>query len=95
MSDEPREQTSAEKVGEEQIAFDIHAFPGGVRSAIEAVLMVVDEPVSEVTIAAALELRVEDVLAQLAALEEDYAQSRRGFPRIVSATHCPKRPGDP
>ncbi len=83
MSDAPSEQTStetsAETVGEQQVAFDVHTFPGGVRSAIEAVLMVVDEPVSEVTIAAALELPVEDVLAQLAALEEDYAQARRGF----------------
>ena len=27
-----------------QLAFDVHAFPGGVRGALEAVLMVVDEP---------------------------------------------------
>src|SRR6478752_5838816 len=45
---------------DEQIAFDINDFPGGARSALEAVLMVVDEPVTEVALASALELPVED-----------------------------------
>jgi segregation and condensation protein B len=63
----------------EQVAFDLFELPGGVRSAIEAVLMVVDEPVSEVALASALELPVEDVLDQLAALEKDYTDSHRGF----------------
>lgn len=65
--------------GDDQIAFDINDFPGGARSAIEAVLMVVDEPVSELSLASALELPVEDVRAHLVALEEDYAASTRGF----------------
>jgi segregation and condensation protein B len=64
---------------EEQIAFDINDFPGGARSAIEAVLMVVDEPVTEVAIASALELPVDDVVAHLHALEEEYAAAQRGF----------------
>lgn len=64
---------------DEQIAFDLAAFPGGARSALEAVLMVVDEPVTEVALASALELPVEDVHGHLVALEEDYAASRRGF----------------
>ncbi len=64
---------------DEQVAFDINEFPGGARSAIEAVLMVVDEPVSEVTLASALELPVEDVLEQLRALEDDYTRAQRGF----------------
>jgi segregation and condensation protein B len=64
---------------EEQIAFDINDFPGGARSALEAVLMVVDEPVTEVALASALELPVEDVRAHLHALEEEYAAAQRGF----------------
>ncbi len=64
---------------DEQIAFDINDFPGGARSALEAVLMVVDEPVSEVALASALELPVDDVRAHLQALEEEYAAACRGF----------------
>jgi segregation and condensation protein B len=73
------DQTVAEGGAEEQIAFDINDFPGGARSAIEAVLMVVDEPVTEVAIASALELPVDDVVAHLHALEEEYAAAQRGF----------------
>ncbi|HEX6056905.1 MAG TPA: SMC-Scp complex subunit ScpB [Intrasporangium sp.] len=62
-----------------QIAFDINDFPGGARSALEAVLMVVDEPVSEVALASALELPVDDVRAHLQALEEEYVAACRGF----------------
>lgn len=64
---------------EDQIAFDINDFPGGARSALEAVLMVVDEPVTEVALASALELPVEDVRAHLVALEAEYADASRGF----------------
>ena len=64
---------------DEQIAFDINDFPGGARSALEAVLMVVDEPVTEVALASALELPVEDVRVHLEALEEEYAAAQRGF----------------
>ena len=64
---------------DEQIAFDINDFPGGARSALEAVLMVVDEPVAEVALASALELPVEDVRTHLEALESEYAESQRGF----------------
>jgi segregation and condensation protein B len=64
---------------DEQIAFDINDFPGGARSALEAVLMVVDEPVSEMALASALELPVDDVRAHLQGLEEEYAAACRGF----------------
>jgi segregation and condensation protein B len=67
------------EVGDEQIAFDLSTFPGGARSAIEAVLMVVDEPVTEMSLASALELPVEDVLGHLRGLEEQYAADERGF----------------
>lgn len=59
--------------------FDVQSLPGGARSAIEAVLMVVDEPVSEVALASALEITVDQVRSHLVALEEEYAASHRGF----------------
>lgn len=68
-----------EPEAQEQFAFDVGDFPGGARSAIEAVLMVVDEPVTEVALASALELPVDDVRAHLEALEEEYAAQQRGF----------------
>jgi segregation and condensation protein B len=71
--------TPAVEGADEQIAFDLSTFPGGARSAIEAVLMVVDEPVTELSLASALELPVEDVLEHLRALEEQYAADQRGF----------------
>ncbi len=77
---EPAEDRADELGGaDEQIAFDINDFPGGARSALEAVLMVVDEPVTEVALASALELPVEDVQTHLHALEEEYAAAQRGF----------------
>ena len=66
-------------VAEEQIAFDVNDFPGGARSAIEAVLMVVDEPVTELVLASALELPVDDVRDHLDNLEREYAEQQRGF----------------
>lgn len=63
----------------DQVAFDIHAFPGGAKSALEAVLMVVDEPVTEMALATALELPVDDIRSALDELEEEYAAARRGF----------------
>lgn len=66
-------------VVEEQIAFDVNDFPGGARSAIEAVLMVVDQPVTEVALASALELPTDDVRAHLEDLEREYAAQQRGF----------------
>ena len=65
--------------GEDQLAFDVADFPGGIRAALEAVLMVVDEPVSAISLAAALEQPLPDVEAALAELEEGYAAQRRGF----------------
>jgi len=63
----------------EQVAFDIFDLAGGPRAAIEAVLMVIDEPVTEMGLAAALELPVEDVVGHLRALAADYDESKRGF----------------
>jgi segregation and condensation protein B len=64
---------------EDQLAFDVADFPGGIRAALEAVLMVVDEPVSSLSLASVLEQPLADVEAALAELEEGYAAQRRGF----------------
>jgi segregation and condensation protein B len=64
---------------QEQVAFDINDFAGGARAAIEAVLMVIDEPVTELALASALELPVEDVLGHLHALAAEYDEGNRGF----------------
>ncbi|WP_109471262.1 SMC-Scp complex subunit ScpB [Ornithinimicrobium cavernae] len=79
MSEPQDEPTATEDGAVEQVAFDINDFPGGARSAIEAVLMVIDEPVEEAVLASALELPLEDVIAILEELASEYADSHRGF----------------
>ena len=69
----------AAETPQEQVAFDINDFAGGAQAAIEAVLMVIDEPVTEMSLASALELPVEDVVAHLHALATEYDESNRGF----------------
>lgn len=76
---EPQDEMSHEDAGVEQVAFDINDFPGGARSAIEAVLMVIDEPVEDTVLASALELPVDDVTAILEDIAAEYADSDRGF----------------
>lgn len=81
MTDEPVVHEGEELPGEaaEQAPFDVEDFPGGAPGAIEAVLMVVDEPVTEVALASALELPVEAVAGHLRALAADYDGADRGF----------------
>ena len=79
MSTDPVSPLHEGELPEEQVAFDINDFPGGARGAIEAVLMVVDEPVTDIALASALELPVEDVVAHLHALAADYDEGNRGF----------------
>jgi segregation and condensation protein B len=58
---------------------DVDAMPRGARGAVEAVLMVVEEPVSEIALAAALgvpQARVEILLAEIAG---EYDRDGRGF----------------
>jgi segregation and condensation protein B len=78
MSDQPEPAEPTEAV-EEQLAFDVADFPGGIHGAVEAVLMVVDEPVTTMALASVLEQPVADVEAALAELERGYAEQRRGF----------------
>ena len=57
-----------------------HAAERAGRGALEAILMVVDEPVSDVVLATALELTVNEVRATLVRLAADYDENGRGFP---------------
>jgi segregation and condensation protein B len=77
--EEVEQSEAPEPVEAEQVAFDINDFPGGLRGAIEAVLMVVDEPVSTVELASALEQPTDDVARAIEGLEADYAAAHRGF----------------
>jgi segregation and condensation protein B len=70
---------AATELTQGQVALDVSELAGGARAAIEAVLMVIEQPVTEVSLAAALELPVEDVLAHLHALAADYDVGNRGF----------------
>ena len=62
-----------------QVAFDVGELPGGARAAIEAVLMVVEEPVTDHALASALELPVEEIRDHLADLERQYTDGSHGF----------------
>jgi segregation and condensation protein B len=52
---------------------DIGNLPGGAKAALEAVLMVIDQPASEEELAAGLELPVATVAALLAELQREYS----------------------
>jgi segregation and condensation protein B len=60
-------------------SFEIDHGAGDARGAIEAVLMVIDEPVSEMSLATALELPVREVLGHLRSLATEYDDGHRGF----------------
>ena len=77
--DEADVEEGVAEVAEAQVAFDINDFPGGAKGALEAVLMVVDEPITEIALATALELPVDDISAALAELEDEYTSQHRGF----------------
>jgi segregation and condensation protein B len=74
-----RPQPGAQQDGAQQDVLDLDALPSGARGALEAVLMVVDEPVEEIALASALELSVDRVQALLADLVADYDSCGRGF----------------
>jgi segregation and condensation protein B len=63
----------------EDRVIDLDATPSGARGAVEAVLMVVEEPVEEVALASAIGLPVDDVRRIVAALAAEYDAEGRGF----------------
>lgn len=76
---EPQQPAAEPEDPQEPTALDVRALPGGARSAVEAVLMVIDEPVTEEALASALELPLDEVGAVLDALAQEYAEGQRGF----------------
>lgn len=58
---------------------DLDELPGGLRGALEAVLMVVDQPIPAVLLASGLERPVDQVESTLRAMEAEYAGTGRGF----------------
>lgn len=78
-AEDTAEPTSLSEPEHDQLAIDVAAFPGGLRGALEAILMVVDEPVSALTLASTLQAPPSDVDEALAALEGEYAADARGF----------------
>lgn len=60
-------------------ALDLGALPSGARGAIEAVLMVVDEPLTLIALAAALQLPTDQVDQLVRELATEYDDAGRGF----------------
>jgi segregation and condensation protein B len=69
----------AAPAAEEPPPIDVDAFSGGARGALEALLMVVDEPVDEPALAAALAVPVDRVRLLIGELVEEYEAGARGF----------------
>lgn len=58
---------------------DLDSSPGGLRGALEAVLMVIDEPASDIALASALGVPVPTVSQTLHELAHEYEQQTRGY----------------
>lgn len=72
-------EQAPEPAAEGQQALDLDAMPSGAKGAVEAVLMVVDEPIDEVALASALGLTTDRVGFVLAELAQEYDAAGRGF----------------
>jgi segregation and condensation protein B len=64
---------------DDPLPLDLDSFPSGPRGAIEAVLMVVEEPLEEIRLAQAIGRPVEEVAGHARALAAEYDQQGRGF----------------
>jgi segregation and condensation protein B len=65
----------------DELAFDVQDLPGGAPAALEAVLMVADEPIPAVRLATVLALPTEQVERHLAELAAEYRGADGGRPR--------------
>ncbi len=65
----------------DELAFDVQDLPGGAPAALEAVLMVADEPIPAVRLATVLALPTEQVERHLAELAAEYRGAGGGRPR--------------
>ena len=81
MSDTHTDASGDVSVTEDPVeeGLDLDVVPGGARAALEGILMVVDEPVTEASLAAALVLPRERVRALLDELSAEYTTQHRGF----------------
>jgi segregation and condensation protein B len=81
MTDEHHENSDQPEHDERESALGAPVVPDGpsLRTALEAILMVVDEPVSEVVLAQVAERPTEDVIAALRELAAEYDEQERGF----------------
>src|SRR3954447_16103362 len=77
-------------------SLEVDALPSGARGALEAVLMVVEEPVDEVSLASALGVTVERVNLLLADLAAEYDRDGRGFElrHVAGGWRIYSRPAD-
>ncbi|WP_312181009.1 SMC-Scp complex subunit ScpB [Arthrobacter sp.] len=66
------ELPKSELTGTSELPDSVHSRPGGLRAAAEAVLMVINEPVTAAQLAAALEVPTAEVAQVLADLREEY-----------------------
>jgi segregation and condensation protein B len=82
-SDDAWAGAAAADVAADELAFDVDELPGGALAALEAVLMVADEPIPAVRLASVLALptaRVQELLDELAAeYRGDHGGRPRGF----------------
>ena len=74
-SDEGSEAPETPEEGPDTLAVPV----AELRPALEAVLMVADQPLDQVTLASAVGYPVEEVTAALAGLTREYAEQGRGF----------------
>ena len=65
---------------------DVHSLPGGAKAALEAVLMVLDQPATEEELAAGLDLTVDAVRSLLAELEREYSGYTVKAPDVETAS---------
>ncbi|MBG6181555.1 SMC-Scp complex subunit ScpB [Arthrobacter sp. CAN_A1] len=63
---------NAQEPDAEETLFDAAGEPGGIKAALESVLMVVDEPVTDLQLATALLVPVADVRRLLVELQQEY-----------------------
>ena len=73
------EPTGAGASAPQGLVVDVDDLPGGAAGALEAVLMVIDEPITDIALATALGLTRDRVRDELAALAAGYVASGRGF----------------
>lgn len=72
-------ETSPQVQDEGTEPWSVHDVPGGVRAALEAILMVVEEPTTAVRLAACLEVTVAEVLDELEKVADRFEREARGF----------------